>query len=348
VTETATATETPTATPEPASFDVEVPPYDQGLKDSQFRLALTVRNTGGQEGEFETTLQLREPSGGWQDIDQFGDAIEPGASREFTTAVPTPDRDTASYRLTNTDRSWTMELLEPANYTLTLLDITSDVQIGEQVEATVEITNTGDIEREKRINIGISSEELADSTELTVSLPAGESVTRTVEFGPWQYMGTLTTVYLDGREVEQSIRIGRRELSIGESHTLPNEIQLTSTALELTDSYTYAEDGETQTETSGPESQFAILTVEATNTSTEIQEVSDEFYLYGPEKRYDHHEYIELASEFDGRDLLADETRTGELYYEVPASLTREQLRALWLAQTYTGDIIISWETASA
>jgi hypothetical protein len=138
-TETATdsVTEKSTPTPVPATFEVEVPPYSKAVADRNYRLRFNVTNTGEETGEFDTTLQLRGPDGDWEDVEGFGAVLDPGRTREFSVSIPTPDREEATYRLSGTDQSWTLTLLEPANYQLTITDAPQQIEIGEPLPVTV-------------------------------------------------------------------------------------------------------------------------------------------------------------------------------------------------------------------
>ncbi|GAB3023603.1 CARDB domain-containing protein [Natronobiforma cellulositropha] len=161
---------------EPAQFVVSIDETNSPVVENETLLVnATVTNTG----EVEDTQPIElETDGQPRDSDSL--TLAGGASETVTLAWATGEGDAGNYTAVvssddETD-SAAVQVLEPANFTVSLAETNSPVTVGDTLVVNATVTNEGEAEATRNVTLETDGTE-RDSTTLTLAGGANETVT---------------------------------------------------------------------------------------------------------------------------------------------------------------------------
>jgi hypothetical protein len=269
------------------------------------------------------------------------------AATETETATPTP---TSTPTQTPTDTPTPTPTPEPANIALDQYEAPTEVEIGEEFDVTISVTNTG-----------------GQST--TYSAPVYLKTTDT----SWQEVGSLDFGSVDPGETKQVTTepfslsyINRYEIRIGQSsqtaaiQTVSSRQNWGSTfetpegyvirvdEPEFTGAYryeTYSGDIEEQEPEDG--GQWVFVNVYVKNQTGSGSYSPTGFALLSGNSQYDSrfvlNEPIDYGEPYESGELQPGIERSGYVLYAVPDSVSLSDISIAWSTTTFNGDISVRW-----
>ncbi|WP_135366603.1 DUF4352 domain-containing protein [Halosimplex halophilum] len=276
-------------------------------------------------------------------------AVTAGCGQAGSSGTPTDGAGTATDTPAEspTDTPTETPTAAPPSVQVTDVSAPSGIEIGTNGTLSVTLENAGGREGqfsapvEARIGTGAWA-----TTGRTVSaaVPAGESVTETVDLPPNDHVEPASYRLAEADPVART-RFVARELSLGEAHTLPNGVALSVEAAEFAEAYTYeGEDGETTLAPTDGE-KWAVGTLRAENTADETARaplISD-IALFRGEQEFSHHYAGDNRDRYRGGDLAAGAVSEGDLPTDVPLDADRSDLRVEYSEALDDGRVTVRW-----
>lgn len=253
------------------------------------------------------------------------------------------DGGTPTSESTPTSTSSQTSTATPA-ITVSEFSVPSVVEIGDPFSATVAVANGGESDTtfESTMSARYGGGEWTE-LEQSVSLDAaaGETVTTTVDMPTEAYVRPAT-YRLDATGTEARATIVGRELAWGDSHALPNEIELTIAEPTFPETYTFETSGGTREEPPPEGERWAIVSVTAENTGNATANAPGmpALQLHEGDNEFRGEPLAnENLDQYRGGDVGAGETITGDIPASIPADLALADLH-LEYAGTYDGGAV--------
>lgn len=232
---------------------------------------------------------------------------------------------------------------------LTVTDVSAPgtVGIGSTVTLSVTLENGTDADEtyessvSRRIRGGEWTE--LDAT-VEISVPAGETTTSEVDVPAYGYLAAGTYRLDDGEHTARTAFV-ERELEMGESHTTPNGVRLTVSAVTFPDSYTYDTGDGTETITATEGEKLAVTHLAAENTTDATVEApgTGEVVLRRDEHEFGDMNFDSNVDKYTGGELEAGARLEGDIVTDVPADEDREDLRVGYEQSFPDGEVIVNW-----
>ena len=187
--DTASTDVTVEAQPDPATFQVSnLQTNTPVTAGDALNATVTVTNTGDQEGTQTVRLGIRSGTASDSQEDSQQLTLAGGESQTITLSWATAAGDAGNYTagvFTLDDSAQAGVTIEeqpdPATFRVENISSNSPVTVGETLDVTATITNTGDLEGTQTVQLGVARQ-LPDSQQVT--LAGGESTTVTLSWQP--------------------------------------------------------------------------------------------------------------------------------------------------------------------
>ncbi|WP_436924207.1 hypothetical protein [Halosimplex amylolyticum] len=284
-------------------------------------------------------------------------AVTAGCGQTDSSATDTPSSETdpasgtqSGDDPTPTDTPTATETAAPASVAVTDVSVPSTIEIGTAGTLSVTLENSGgqsgSFTSAVEAKVG-TSEWAATEASVEATVPAGETVTETVDLPPSDYVEPSSYRLADADPVART-RFVARELPLGERYLLPNGVALSFHDVEFGETYTYeGEDGEKTIEPTDGD-KWAVGTVRAENTTDEPARaplVSDIGFFRG-EEEYSFQHISDNRDRYRGGELDAGAVDEGDLPANVPVDSERADLRVEYSERLDEGQITIYWTLA--
>lgn len=225
------------------------------------------------------------------------------------------------------------------------------VEIGEEFSINLKITNTGTDDGTFRTAVLAKTSESAfeELQTIEVDVPAGETVTREGTSATFRYMTTIT-YKLAATETTWSINFVSANKRFGESITTPDNVTCVAKEVDLKSTYTYTNyNGEQAEEAAGDGKQWAFLTFRAENTAgkPEFIPLESDISLLAGNSQYDTKYIRKEEGRYEGGEVQAGIVREGWLAYEIPAELSKDDLKVAYSETFVQGDFAVYWSSSA-
>lgn len=227
------------------------------------------------------------------------------------------------------------------------------VALGDQVTFDVTVSNSGNAEgdfyssvRASRKKFGYEEPE-ATGKELSDSIGAEEESTLSWEFQA-STVGTFN-FSLSSHQGFSIVRIGPRNLSIGETYNNSRGISMTVENVEFRESYQIRNDSGSPEEKNIEAGKIAFVNYRTENigSSAELPTSGHNIYLWTSGSRYEDTTHVEEAVNYRGHEvnrLQPGETSTGYLSYRIPSGAEKSNLKITWNEEIGRAQKKVNWK----
>lgn len=244
------------------------------------------------------------------------------------TATPTPTATPAEFEFVELSAAGTVELGEPHTFSWT-------------------VRNTGG--QDGVVTTPISYREAGGEWQqadqvLELEVPAGETATWESQPSPYDYIGEVE-YRLDRWDEVFSVKIVPKTLDWGRPHTLPNDVQLICSGVDIVDSFEWSASGYDYIEEAPSGKTFGLLSIRAENNAGEpaLAPRNSNFYLIQGNQQYNPQIISTYPEQYRGGEIQAGIVSRGDIVYEIDAGATQDDLEAVYSAGIYSGNITVYW-----
>lgn len=233
---------------------------------------------------------------------------------------------------------------------LTAFSAPNTVQTDTTFELRVSVENGTDqesvYESSLSARIGTGEWESTDRS-ISITVPAEESVTETLEMGPYEYVQPAA-FRLEASDAVARTRFVERRLDFGGEYTMPNGVAVSVLDLAFSETYTYEGSDAETTVTAGDGEKWAVAPIRVENAADEAAEppgVDKIDVMRGDDQEFGYQHLGDNRDRYDDSDLAPGEVRAGEIPATVPADAGLNDLRVEYDETLSGGDVAVYWAT---